>query len=121
MMSWTSKQIQDLLVLVNQMVSATQTSAIGQRTYKPYYYTITGPTTGTIPTGVKSFHIINLGLNGNRVVFSDIGVTGITGTSVISKHIPIFGYKVEQDQNILDTQIVVTPAASHVVILQYLK
>lgn len=119
-MPWSDKQIQDLLIALNKLVSAAETTAIGKRTYKPHYYKITGPTPGTIPAGVKSFHIINLGLNGNKAVFADIPVTGITGTTEISKHVTIFGYKVENDQNILDTAITVTPPASHVVILQYL-
>jgi len=119
-MPWTDKQISDMLLQVNSILSAVQTTAIGKRVYNPFYYKIIGPATGTIPAGVKSFHIINLGLNGSKTVFADVGVTGITGTTIISKHVPIFGYKVENDQNILADPIVVTPVASHIVILQYL-
>lgn len=120
-MSWTQKQIEDAILLLTKLVSAAETTAIGKRAYTPHYYKITGPTTGTIPGGVKSFHIINLGLNGSKTNFVDIPVTGITGTSDISKHVQVFGYKVEQDQNILNAPIVVSPPAGHIVILQYLK
>lgn len=120
-MELTKEQISDFFEKFTRMVSSMQTVAIGVRKYTPHYYLIVGPDTGTIPINVKSFHIINLGLGGNNIKHEDISVVGIVGTDIISKHIPIFGYKTESDQNILSSPIEVSPIAGHHVILQYLK
>lgn len=119
-MELTQQQWDALMEQINKAVSGIQTLAIGVRTYRPHYYAITGPATGTIPDKVKAYNIINLGLGGNNKVFDDIAVTGIIGTTSISKHIRVLGYKVDNDQNILSSPIVVTPETGHVVVIQYL-
>ena len=74
----------------------------------------------TIPSNAKSFTITNLGLNGEAIVFSPIGVTGIVGTPTIPAVLDSVTYSVEEDQDGLNaTTVVVTPAAGHQVWVQW--
>lgn len=81
---------------------------------------LTGGTPGIIPAGVRGFNIINLGVSGLGVTFNDIPVTGIAGITSIPKFLNVFGYSVEEDQDILKGPITVTPPATNHVLLQYL-
>lgn len=75
----------------------------------------------TIPSNAKSFTITNLGLNGEAIVFSPIGVTGIVGTATIPAVLDSVTYSAEEDQDGLNaTTVVVTPAAGHQVWVQWI-
>lgn len=119
----TEEQIKQFTVLLGKFDSALQTIALGIRKMQPYCYKITGggsPGNLTIPDGVKAFNVINLGLNGLSATFADITVTGVTGISAIPKELDTFAFSIENDQNTIAGPITVTPAASHVIVIQYL-
>jgi len=111
---------QQLSQQIQQILSAVSVSAIGVRELIPNALYVTGPATGTIPNKIKSFNIINLGLGGNNAAWSDIAVTGIVGITTINSGLKIFGYSIENDQNKIRGNIIVTPASGHIVLLQYL-
>lgn len=107
-------------IFMQKVLSGVETIALRKIPVTPHAAVITN-TSGTIPTNIKSFNIINLGLNGERKTLSDIPVTGIVGLTAIPSSISVFGFSIENDQNHIVGPIVVTPATDHVVVIQYLK
>jgi len=105
---------------LNQVLSAVQTTAIGTRRLQPRAECVTGPSSATIPSGCKAFNIINLGRYGTNASFADIQVTGITGIDKIVSPIRVFGYTIENDLDLLEGQVTVTPDVDHVILIQYL-
>lgn len=67
----------------------------------------------TIPANVKSFSVLNLGLNHLGIQFADIDISGgLTETMFAAES--YFEYNVEEDQDsFVNAAIVVTPAAGH--------
>lgn len=120
----TSKPNQEkqIEVLLAQILSAVQKTALEIKTLVPHGELLIGDgaTTLTIPDRVKAFNIINLGENGDSQVFLDIPVTGINGLTVVPKGLKVFGYSIENDQNVILGPIVITPPNLHHVLIQYL-
>ena len=106
---------------LQQILSAVSMTAIGVRKFTPRAGYVTGPSSITIPSGTKSFNIINLGLDGENQVFEPIEVDGIAGITEIHPAIRVFGYTIENDQDLLDGVITVMPATDHLLLIQYLK
>lgn len=113
------KQIE---VLLTQILSAVQKTALEVKILTPYAELLIGDgaTKLTIPERVKAFNIINLGENGDSEVFLDIPVTGITGLAAVPKGLKVFGYSIENDQNVIAGPVEVTPPNLHHVLIQYL-
>jgi hypothetical protein len=120
-MSFTRQEIEEVMTTLRQIKSSAQVSAIGERRLAPHAFYVTGPASGNIPTDVKSFTITNLGESGSAVVFADVNVTGIAGITIMKAKIETIGYWVEDDQNIIKSNITVTPADGHMVLVQYLR
>lgn len=114
--SFQNKQVETKL---NEIASSTQKLATEEKRLQPHGLLVIG-VAGVIPAKVRSFNIINLGLNGLYATFVDIPVTGITGITSISSYLKVFGYSVENDQDIIVGPVTVTPPANHHVLLQYL-
>lgn len=117
----TPEQDKQLSVVLGQITGMLQEIAFRKRSLLPYAYLSTDATPLTIPDAVKSFNIINLGLNGDCVEFEPITVTGITGITSIPKTLRVFGYSIENDQNEIKGPIQVTGLNNHHILIQYLK
>jgi hypothetical protein len=111
---------QQITVQLQQILSAVSTTAVGQRYLIPRAKYVTGPAFSTIPTNTKAFNVINLGLDGLGKTFADIQVSGIAGITEIMAAIRVFGYTIENDNDVLRGLVTVTPAAGHIVLLQYM-
>jgi hypothetical protein len=105
---------------LEKILGAVETTALYHRPVKPYAQLVIGPTSFTIPQGVKSFIITNLGLSGAYQTFSPIGVTGISGITQIPARMSQLRFTTEEDQNLIDIGIVVTPDTTHHVFVQYM-
>jgi hypothetical protein len=117
----TDKQMKQLEVLLGEMNSKLHHIAFMKIKVNPHAEVVVGPATGTIPDGVKSFNIVNLGSGGDLADIQDLPITGIVGLTVIPKNIQTFAYSIENDENILAGPITITPVASHHVLIQYIK
>lgn len=106
---------------VQQIVSALSLIALRRRELYPYAVYVTGPDEYSIPSGVTCFNIVNLGLDGDAVVFENIPITGILGTVEINKNLKEFSYSVEIEQNIIKGPITVSPESSHIVLIQFMS
>lgn len=117
----TTEQAKMLETSLGSIVSLLNEIALRNRKLQPYAAIKTDGTAQSVPDGIKAFNIINLGLNGEAVVFDDIAVTGITGITVIPKNMKVFGYSIENDQNQITGPIQVTGTNLHHIVIQYLK
>ena len=101
---------------------ATDTQTLLQEFIHPAYtvgYAIaTNAIPVTIPDNVKSYSIVNLGLNGEGLTFSDIALSGDITTDIPAALNP-FGSSVERGV-ITNSNITVTPVASHLVAVSWI-
>lgn len=116
----TEEMYRQFTTQLNQILSAVEVTAIGKRRLKPHAEYVTGPDSVTIPADTKAFNIINLGMQAGNRVFNTIMVTGITGITEILPPIRVFGYTIENDLDVLQGEVIVTPAENHVILVQYL-
>ena len=109
---------------VEQLIQAIASAVIHTATYErrltPHAQRVEGPATVTIPDKTKSFNIINLGAAGTGENRQDLLVSGISGLTAIPQLLQVFGYTIENDQNLIAGPIDVVVPDGHIVVIQYL-